>query len=179
MAVGMVGGEIAAGEHFKGLGAEPEFFEHAFVVGAGEERDANFEENLAGVAGGVTLAKGFAADTISAASALFEDGGIPGQIVVDNMAAVAVEVYALLSHLSTYKHLGQEGRVEAGEDAVAGGDHVAAASFDEGDELLVAQPGGLVKGAPGRTGVRDVTAGGFKVFEENSNALRHAFVLVG
>jgi hypothetical protein len=48
------------------------------------------------------------------------DGWIPSQVVVDNMAAVPVKIYAFLPHLRTYKHLGQQGRIEAVEDAVAG-----------------------------------------------------------
>jgi hypothetical protein len=82
-------------------------------------------------------------------------------------------------HRRGYKHLRQEGRVETIEDAVPGGDHVATATFNKGHELLVSKSGGLVEGAPVRSGVGNVAAGGLKVFEEDSNPLRHAFVLLG
>src|SRR5215469_4673230 len=79
LAFGVVGGELAAGENFEGLGAEAEFLVHALVVSAREEGDADFEEDSARFGGGVALAEGFATDAVGATGALFKDGGIPGQ----------------------------------------------------------------------------------------------------
>ena len=43
LSVGLIRGEISAGQNFKGLGPEPKFFIHSLVVSARKERHANFE----------------------------------------------------------------------------------------------------------------------------------------
>jgi hypothetical protein len=179
MSVGVVGSEITTGEDFKCLCAEAEFFIHPLVVCTGKEGHANFQEDRLCSGGGVSFTKGLASDAVGPTGALLKHGGIPCKVVMDHVTAVPMEVNSLLPHLSAYQDLGQEWSIETVEDAVAGGNHVAAAAFYQSNELLVAQACRLVEGSPGGSGIGNISAGGFQVFEENSDPLGHAFVLVG
>jgi hypothetical protein len=95
------------------------------------------------------------------------------------MAAMTVEIDALLAHGRADEHLGEQGGVEAVKNTVTRGDHVTATAFNEGDKLLVTEAGGLVENAPGGAWVVDVAAGSFEVFQKDSDALCHALVLIG
>lgn len=96
-AVGVVGRKLAAGKDFEGLGTKAEFLIHALVVGASEERHADFEKHPAGCLRSVPFAKGLAADAVGAAGALFENGGIPRQIIVNHVPAVTMQVNTFLA----------------------------------------------------------------------------------
>ena len=156
LAVGMVGGKLAAGEDFKGLGAKAEFLIHALVIRSGEERHADFEINFVVVdRRGVAFAESFAADAVSAARPLLQHRRIPREIVMHDMTTMAMQVNAFLPDGRANQHFWQERRVEPVENAVARVRHVAAAALHQRDELLIAQAGGFVERAAGGAGVVD------------------------
>jgi hypothetical protein len=134
----MVRSKIAPREDFKCLGTEPKLFIHSLVVGAGNKGDANLKADSFCVGGGIPLTKSLTADAVSAAGPLFKDGGIPREIIMHNMTAVAMKIYSLLSDLGADQDLGEQGRVKAVEDTVSCRNHVSTATFDQCDELLIA-----------------------------------------
>jgi hypothetical protein len=125
----MVRSKIAASKDFKRLGTEPKLLIHSLVVSTGNKRDTNLEADGFCVGGGIALTKGLTADAVSATGPLFKDGGIPREIIMHNIAAVAMKIYSLLSDLSADKDLWEQGRVKAVEDTVSGRNHVSAATF--------------------------------------------------
>jgi len=161
------------------LGAEAKLFVHSLVVGTGNKRHTNLKADGSCVGGRIAFTKSLTADTVSAAGPLFKDSGIPREVIMHNMTAVAMKIYSLLSDLGADQDFGEQGRVKAVEDAVSCRNHVPSATFDQRDELLIAKAGCLIKGTPGGTGVRNIAAGGLKVFKEDGNAVSHAFMLVG
>jgi hypothetical protein len=106
-AVRVVGRKFPTCEDFEGLGTKAEFLIHPLVVGASEERHADFEEYFAGRLRSVPLAKGLAADAVGPASALFENGGIPRQIIVNHVPAVTMQVDTFLADRRADQHFGQ------------------------------------------------------------------------
>ena len=90
LSVGVVSSEVATGKHFEGLGAEAKFFVHAFVIGARNERHADLKADRLRIGGGITLTKSLAADAVGATGALLKNGGVPSQIIMDNVTAVAM-----------------------------------------------------------------------------------------
>jgi hypothetical protein len=173
----MVCGKIAASQNFECLGANAKFFVHALVIGAGKEWYANVKANRLGIGCSIAFTKGLAADAVGPACALLKYRRIPCKVVVNHVTTVAVEIYSFLADLGTNQDFRQERSIKPVEDAVSG-IHRTAAALYQGNELQVAQAGCLVQGTPGGTGIGDATARGFEVFQEDSNPLSHAFVLV-
>ena len=74
---------------------------------------------MAAAAFGFAFSEGLGADAIRAAGALLDRGRVPGQVVVDDVTAVSVEVDALLADRCADEDIGQEGGVETRKDSVA------------------------------------------------------------
>jgi hypothetical protein len=105
--------------YFKQLRTPIKFLEHAFVVRRGKVGNRNLECRLVFSFYSHTFALYLASDSIHAPGALLNRGGIPAQVVMDNVTAFAVQVNALLTDRSGNEDLWPVRRVEPEEIPIA------------------------------------------------------------
>ena len=173
----MVGGKITSRQNLESLSPHLQFLIHALIIRASKERDTDVEEHLAGVPQRVAFPKGFAADAIRSASALFQNSRIPCQVVVDHMTAMTVQINPLLSNTGANENLRQQRRVEAIEYPIAS--VPAATTFHQGYELLIPEARRIIECSSGGFAVSHTAACSMKILQEHTHSVGHAFVLVG
>src|SRR5208283_5269354 len=118
----LVSGRIASCQDVEDLGTCAQPVEHTLVVGAGQvwHRDVQARELIlrqmyaaAGLQGHSPLPLRLAADSISPPSPLFDGCGVPAEVAMDYVPAMAVKVDRLLPHLRADKDVRQQRRVKA------------------------------------------------------------------
>jgi hypothetical protein len=87
------------------MAAAPSIFRRLFDVVHHQyldKGDTNLKADRFCIGGGIALTKSLTANAVGAARSLFKDGGIPREVVVHNVTAMAMKIYSFLSDLSAY-----------------------------------------------------------------------------